>query len=118
MNQSLFLVGGKMNNNPVAWINRKGKDGGYDYLQWDKDDEAEINTPLYAHPVSQYKAITNTKIEPTVVSYTNPVKELTMAEIEDFINAYGLDMGDVYEFSLAQLTKMIVEIEHQIRGGK
>ena len=27
-------------------------------------------------PVSQYKAITNTKIEPTVVSYTHPVKEL------------------------------------------
>ena len=26
-------------------------------------------------PVSQYKAITNTKIEPTVVSYTHPVKE-------------------------------------------
>ena len=80
MNQSLFLVGGKMNNNPVAWINRKGKDGGYDYLQWDKDDEAEINTPLYAHPVSQYKAITNTKIEPTVVSYTHPVKELTYGD--------------------------------------
>ena len=26
-------------------------------------------------PVSKYKAITNTKIEPTVVSYTHPVKE-------------------------------------------
>ena len=31
-------------------------------------------------PVSQYKAITNTKIEPTVVSYTHPVKELTDEE--------------------------------------
>ena len=31
-------------------------------------------------PVSQYKAITNTKIEPTVVSYTHPVKE----QDEDF----------------------------------
>ena len=41
------------NNKPVAWINRKGKDGGYDYLQWDKDDEAEINTPLYTHPVKE-----------------------------------------------------------------
>ena len=39
MNQSLFLVGGKMNNKP-------------------------------------YQSITNTKIEPTVVSYTHPVKEL------------------------------------------
>ena len=32
------------------------------------------------HPVSQYKAITNTKIEPTVVSYTHPA-ELTDEEI-------------------------------------
>ena len=31
-------------------------------------------------PVSKYKAITNTKIEPTVVSYTHPVKELTDEE--------------------------------------
>jgi hypothetical protein len=38
-----------MNNEPVAWINRKGKDGEHGYLEWDKDDEAEINTPLYTH---------------------------------------------------------------------
>ena len=37
---------------------------------------AEVVAELYTHPVSQYKAITNTKIEPTVVSYTHPVKEL------------------------------------------
>ena len=42
-----------MNNEPVAWINRKGKDGEHGYLEWDKDDEAEINTPLYAHPVKE-----------------------------------------------------------------
>ena len=39
-----------MNNEPVAWINRKGKDGEHGYLEWDKDDKAEINTPLYTHP--------------------------------------------------------------------
>jgi hypothetical protein len=39
-----------MNNEPVAWINRKGKDGEHGYLEWDKDDEAEVNTPLYTHP--------------------------------------------------------------------
>jgi hypothetical protein len=39
-----------MNNEPVAWINRKGKDGEHGYLEWDKDDEAKINTPLYTHP--------------------------------------------------------------------
>ena len=42
-----------MNNEPVAWINRKGKDGEHGYLEWDKDDEAEINTPLYTHPVKE-----------------------------------------------------------------
>ena len=47
------IVAIDMNNEPVAWINRKGKDGGYDYLEWDKDDEAEINTPLYAHPAKE-----------------------------------------------------------------
>ena len=42
-----------MKNKPVAWINRKGKDGEHGYLEWDKDDEAEINTPLYTHPVKE-----------------------------------------------------------------
>ena len=46
---------------------------------------AEVVAELYTHPVSQYKAITNTKIEPTVVSYTHPVKELTDEEITDLI---------------------------------
>jgi hypothetical protein len=39
-----------MNNEPVAWINRKGKEGEHGYLEWDKDNEAEINIPLYTHP--------------------------------------------------------------------
>ena len=55
-----------MNNEPVAWINRKGKDGEHGYLEWDKDDEAEINTPLYTHPV----------------------KELTDEEIIEFIESW------------------------------
>ena len=36
---------------------------------------------MNAHPVNSYQSITNTKIEPTVVSYTHPVKELTDEEI-------------------------------------
>ena len=39
-----------------------------------------LGIPLYTHPVNPYQSITDTKIEPTVVSYTNPVKELD----EDF----------------------------------
>ena len=42
-----------MKNEPVAWINRKGKNGEHGYLEWDKDDESEINTPLYTHPVKE-----------------------------------------------------------------
>ena len=88
-----------MNNEPVAWMETyKGEPNN---LDWDKNN-------LYC----------GGEFHNVVPLYTHPVKELTMAEIEDFINAYGLDMGDVYEFSLAQLTKMIVEIEHQIRGEK
>jgi hypothetical protein len=61
------------------------------------------------------------KLKPThrMKCYTTPqTKPLSLADIEDFINAYGLDMGDTYEFTLAQATRMIVEIEHHIRGGK
>ena len=36
---------------------------------------------IKGHKENPYKAITNTKIEPTVVSYTHPVKELTDEEI-------------------------------------
>ena len=34
------------------------------------------------HPANPYQSITNTKIEPTVVSYTHPVKELTETSYE------------------------------------
>ena len=38
---------------------------------------------IKGHKENPYKAITNTKIEPTVVSYTHPVKELTDSELTD-----------------------------------
>ena len=54
-------------------------------LDWDKSNlnyESEFHDviPLYTHPVNPYQSITNTKIEPTVVSYTHPA-ELTNEEI-------------------------------------
>ena len=65
----------KQMNEPVAWVNKdesglsfKNHGGGWE--------------PLYTHPVNPYQSITNTKIEPTVVSYTHPVKELTDEVIE------------------------------------
>ena len=90
----------KQMNEPVAWVNKdesglsfKNHGGGWE--------------PLYTHPVSQYKAITNTKIEPTVVSYTHPVKELTDEEIDNLI----MDVAekptdeDLYDFAKAILRK-------------
>ena len=76
-----------MNNEPVAyvdnvWINRPdlAMDLGIGQM-FSRCQLSDHQIPLYTHPVSQYKTITNTKIEPTVVSYTHPVKELTDEEI-------------------------------------
>ena len=63
-----------MNNEPVALMTEYGIHPLY-------EGALQEGMFLYTHPVSQYKAITNTKIEPTVVSYTHPVKELTDEEI-------------------------------------
>jgi hypothetical protein len=74
-------MGSIMNNEPVAWAYIK--DGEFwDAIHPDEhaQKEGSYTIPLYTHPVSQYKAITNTKIEPTVVSYTHPVKELTCGD--------------------------------------
>ena len=43
---------------------------------------------IKGHKENPYKAITNTKIEPTVVSYTHPVKELTDFEIMQISAGY------------------------------
>ena len=59
-----------MNNKPYGWV----KNGEY-VLYIDKPDSVFNYIPLYTHPVNPYQSITNTKIEPTVVSYTHPVKE-------------------------------------------
>ena len=96
-----------MSNKPVAW--RKVVGNVTKHYQYNEMGEG---TPLYTHPVSQYKAITNTKIEPTVVSYTHPVKEqLTDEEINKiYLEKYDGHMGflspdEVREFARAILRK-------------
>ena len=92
-----------MNNEPVAWVNKdesglsfKNHGGGWE--------------PLYAHPVNPYQSITNTKIEPTVVSYTHPVN-LTSLEIADAMElVFGEQIeeqfgNDLEEFARAILRK-------------
>ena len=74
-------------NEPVAWAVWEGSPHDLFFYKEEADELCRLKggdaktVPLYTHPVSQYKAITNTKIEPTVVSYTHPVKELTDEEI-------------------------------------
>ena len=72
-----------MNNEPIAYIPDTGlktlQDGSWCVANADKMGDSDI--PLYTHPVNPYQSITNTKIEPTVVSYTHPVKELTDEEM-------------------------------------
>ena len=48
---------------------------------------------IKGHKENPYQSITNTKIEPTVVSYTHPVKELTDEEMKNLIQEYW---GDVH----------------------
>ena len=81
-----------MNNEPVAI--RYDFDGyGYQYMDSGSGSDWQTRVkgePLYTHPVNPYQSITDTKIEPTVVSYTHPVKELTDEEImEVAVKAWG-----------------------------
>ena len=62
-------------------------------------------TKLYTHPVNPYQSITNTKIEPTVVSYTNPVKELTDEEIDMLVHEYNCIDDYPHEFVRACIRK-------------
>ena len=92
-------------NKPVAWMTKWG-DGTWSFQTEPREDEVCI--PLYTHPANPYQSITNTKIEPTVVSYTHPVKEqLTDEEIDNLI----MDVAekptdeDLYDFAKAILKK-------------
>ena len=88
----------KPTNEPVAWMladKEKEYIRSIMAVQHDFVPQGCVEIPLYTHPVSQYKAITNTKIEPTVVSYTHPVKELTDEEINWLAKAYSTMEGEL-----------------------
>jgi len=87
-------------NKPYGWV----KNGEY-VLYIDKPDSVFNYTPLYTHPVNPYQSITNTKIEPTVVSYTNPVKELTDEEIDMLVHEYNCIDDYPHEFVRACIRK-------------
>ena len=92
----------KVNSKPVAWAVWEGSVHDMFFTKEDADELCRLkggdakSVPLYTHQVSQYKAITNTKIEPTVVSYTHP-KELTDEEITacmGFLPKYNSEIVD------------------------
>ena len=98
-------------NEPVAWISVLGVDLiGQKFtdvrVSLTKTDVASI--PLYTHPVSQYKAITNTKIEPTVVSYTHPVKELTDEEITICMGSLPKYNSEIVDEDLVNFARAIL----------
>ena len=110
----------KQMNEPVAYVDKIWIDRPDLVMSQDLDmnrlfarsaREIKNYIPLYTHPVSQYKAITNTKIYPTVVSYTHPVKELTDEEIANTWDDVRKDatlkssMKDIQDFARAILRK-------------
>jgi hypothetical protein len=75
-----------MNNEPVAWIIDASMTDCDDNFIWNTgnypDWQVKDWIPLYTHPVNLYQSITDTEIEPTVVSYTHPA-ELTDKEMKE-----------------------------------
>jgi len=102
-----------MNNEPVAWINVEER-----RLEWDKPTLWETPTvvkldriPLYTHPANPYQSITDTKIEPTVVSYTHPVKELTDEEINQIWLEF--DARDTHDWFIAIARAILRKAQEQ-----
>ena len=73
--------------------------------------------PLYTHPVNPYQSITNTKIEPTVVSYTHPVKELTDEEIEEFEHLIAKAFDFSTQIKVVGLDRIIRAILRKAQNG-
>ena len=101
-----------MNNEPVAWMETyKGEPNN---LDWDKSNlnygsEFHDVVPLYTHPANPYKAITNTKIEPTVVSYTHPA-ELTDEEITAIAKEIFKDYKNFHHYQIDFARAVIKEV--------
>ena len=93
-----------MKNEPVAWMEYiQGEEWEVWFVEPTDLPDGHTYEPLYTHPVNTYQSITNTKIEPTVVSYTHPA-ELTDEEILDLFDEY-YDKADMVGFARAILRK-------------
>ena len=63
---------------------------------------------IKGHKENPYKAITNTKIEPTVVSYTHPVKELTYEEITICMGSLPKYNSEIVDEDLVNFARAIL----------
>ena len=72
---------------------------------------------IKGHKENPYKAITNTKIEPTVVSYTHPVKELTDEEIEEFEHLIAKAFDFSTQIKVVGLDRIIRAILRKAQNG-
>ena len=94
-----------MNNKPVAWMNKIDSN----LVIKAPCEERKFNwIPLYTHPVNPYQSITNTKIEPTVVSYTHPVKELTDEEITICMGSLPKYNSEIVDEDLVNFARAIL----------
>jgi len=76
----------KMNNEPVAWINRE--EGSGSILDWEKDPYSEVNIPLYTHPVKEQDESFDRTASHMAGEYVSYKKELTDEEIFDVADEF------------------------------
>ena len=100
-------------NKPVAWM-LADKEAEHIRsimaVQHDFVPEGCVEIPLYTHPVNPYQSITNTKIEPTVVSYTHPVKELTDEKITAISKEIFKDYKNFHHYQIDFARAVIKEV--------
>ena len=73
-----------------------------------KQEFQDYSIPLYTHPANACKhGVDDGACKECYLEVTHPVKELTDEEIADFLYAYCLDMGDVYEANEAKLIECV-----------
>jgi hypothetical protein len=116
---------------PVAWFEQDENMKSVWY-QADKHDPNAI--PLYTTPQKYCPSENNaayekgfiegmakqrdSSVDKWVNATTPQTKPLSDEEIMDFVDAFGLDMGNVYEFQPKKIVEMIRAIEAKVRGEK
>jgi organic radical activating enzyme len=119
------------NSEPVAWFEQDENMKSV----WYQADKHDLNAiPLYTTPQKYCPSENNaayekgfiegmakqrdSSVDKWVNATTPQTKPLSDEEIMDFVDAFGLDMGNVYEFQPKKIVEMIRAIEAKVRGEK